>query len=64
MLAIRKYVSQFENRIDASMERFVFRHRVLGFAMIFIGMPLFALAAACLCTMCVALPFAAAFGWM
>ncbi len=64
MLAIRNYVSRFENRIDASMERFVFRHRVLGFVMIFIGMPLFALAAVCLCTVCVTLPFAAAFGWL
>ena len=64
MLAIRKCVSRFENRIDASMERFVFHHRVLGFVVIFIGMPLFALEAVCLCTMCVALPFAAAFGWM
>ena len=64
MVAIKQRVSRFENRIDVSLESFLFHHRVLGFLLIFVGMPLFALAAVCLCTMCVALPVAAVFGWM
>jgi hypothetical protein len=64
MFAIKKCVSRFENQIDTSMERFIFHHRILGFMTIFIGMPLLALAAVCLCTMCIMLLFAAVLDWM
>lgn len=36
MLTVIKRVSRFEQQMDASMERFMFRHRVWGFCMMFI----------------------------
>lgn len=49
---------------DASMERFMFRHRVWGFCMMFIAMPIITLAAVCTCTMMVVLPMALVCGWI
>lgn len=40
MFTLIKSVSRFENHIDASIEKFIFHHKFLGFLMIFIGMPL------------------------
>ena len=49
MFTFFKRVSRFENRIDTSLEKFVFHHQFLGFFMIFVGMPLVTLAAVCEC---------------
>ena len=57
-------VSRAERQLDASMERFVFRHRVWGFLMIAIGMPAAALAAVCAGTAVIALPIALVCGWV
>lgn len=62
MSAFIKRVSRFENRMDASMERFIFHHKLLGLLLIFIGMPLITLAAVCVCTMLIVLPIALLFG--
>ncbi len=62
MSAFIKRVSRFENRMDASMERFIFHHKLLGLLLIFIGMPLMTLAAVCVCTMLIVLPIALLFG--
>ncbi len=64
MFAFIKRVSRFENRIDASMEKFIFHHKILGLFMIFIGMPLVTLAAVFVCTTIIALPIAFLFGWI
>ncbi len=64
MFALMKRVSRIENRIDASIEKFVFRHRVLGFLLIFIGTPLATLAAVCAGTALITLPLALIFGWV
>ena len=58
MSELKKRLSRFENRMDTAMERFVFHHRVLGYLMIFIGMPAATLAAVCACTALVAVPIA------
>ena len=58
MFGFIKRVSRFENHIDALIERFVFHHKVLGFLMIFVGMPLVTLAAVCVCTTIITLPMA------
>lgn len=62
MSAFIKRVSRFENRMDASMERFIFHHKLLGLLLIFIGMPLITLAAVFVCTMLIVLPIALLFG--
>lgn len=64
MFTLIKRVSRFENRIDTSLEKFVFHHQFLGFFMIFVGMPLVTLAAVCICTAMIALPIAFLFGWI
>ena len=62
MSAFIKRVSRFENRMDASMERFIFHHKLLGLLLIFIGMPLITLAAVFVCTMLIVLPIGLLFG--
>lgn len=64
MFAWIKRISRLQNQMDASMEKFMFRHKIFGFFMIFVGMPLVTLVAVCLCTTIIALPIALAFGWM
>lgn len=64
MFTFIKRVSRFENRIDTSIEKFVFHHQFLGFFMIFVGMPLVTLAAVCVCTTILALPIAFLLGWI
>lgn len=64
MFTFIKRVSRFENRIDTSLEKFVFHHQFLGFFMIFVGMPLVTLAAVCVCTTILALLIAFLFGWI
>ena len=63
MFAFMKRVSHFEHQFDASMEKFIFHHKFLGFLIIFVGMPLATLAAVCACTAVLALPLAFVFGW-
>lgn len=64
MFAFMKRVSRFEKQMDASMERFLFHHRIWGFFIVFIGMPMITLAAVCACTTIIALPFALMCGWI
>ena len=64
MLTLLKRVSHFEKKMDASMERFMFHHRVWGFLKMFIGMPIFTLAAVCACTTIVIFPMALVCGWL
>lgn len=64
MFALIKRVSRIENRIDVSIEKFVFRHRALGFLLIFIGTPMATLAAVCIGTAVITLPLALILGWI
>lgn len=59
-----KHVSRLENRMDDSIEKFVFHHQFLGFCMVFIGIPFVILAAVCVCTAVIVLPMAFLFGWI
>lgn len=63
MFEIKKRMSRFENHVDSLIAAFVFRHRILGLFLIFVGMPLFTLAAVCSCTAILAMPLALLFGW-
>lgn len=64
MFALINRVSHFEKHIDASIEKFIFHHKFLGFLMIFIGMPLITLAAVCVCATIVMVSVACLFGWL
>lgn len=64
MFTIIKRASRFENHIDASMEKFMFHHKFLGFLLIFVGMPVVTLAAVCVCTIMITLPIAFMLGWV
>lgn len=63
MFGIKRRVSRFENHVDSAIAVFVSRHKVLGLFLIFVGMPLFTLAAVCSCTAILAIPLALLFGW-
>ncbi|MCI7472849.1 MAG: hypothetical protein MSB10_04110 [Clostridiales bacterium] len=64
MFVWKKRMSHMETHVDAVLERFLFRHKVLGVLMMFIGMPLFTLAAVCVSTAAIVLPMAMALGWI
>ena len=63
MFPWKKRMSYIEKQVDASMERFIFQHKVLGMLMIFVGMPVLTLAAVCACTTVIIVPVAIALGW-
>ena len=48
MPALKERLIHWGEQFDASMERYIFHHRFLGFLMVFIGMPLVTLAAVCI----------------
>lgn len=64
MFSRKKRGSRLGKRFDAAMERFIFHHQVLGFLVMFVGLPLLTLAAVCICTTVLVLPVALAMGWM
>lgn len=64
MFTWKKRMARIGKHFDTSVEKFLFHHQVLGFLMMFIGMPLITLAAVCACTTVLVLPMALAFGWM
>ena len=60
MIALKKKLVHFEDRMDAGLEHFVNRHHIWGYIVIFGGMPLATLAMVGLCTIVLALPL----GWL
>lgn len=63
MVTWKTRIAQLEQRIDATMERLIFRHKVLGFLVVFVGMPLVTLVAVCACTTAIVFPLAMVLGW-
>lgn len=63
MFTLIQHVSRFENQMDTRMEKFIIHHQFWGLFLIFIGFPLVALAAVCVCTTIAALIMAFLFGW-
>lgn len=57
-----KSVKKYEVRFDLKAERFIWRHPLLGFLFIFIGMPVIVLACVSVSTMLIAFPVAWIFG--
>ena len=64
MFTFIKRISCCESRMDARIENFLLRHQGFKLFLIYIGLPLFTLAAVCVCTTAVALSMAFLFGWM
>lgn len=62
--AILKSIHKFEDRFDSQAERFVFHHPCLAFAAMFIGVPVFVLAAVTISTVVLTLPVALLCGWL
>jgi hypothetical protein len=60
MIALKQKLVHFEDRMDTGLEHFVNRHHILGYLIIFGGMPLFTLAMVGFCTIVLALPL----GWL
>lgn len=63
MRDILKCIHRCESKFDEKAARFVYRHPLLGFLAVFVGMPIFVLVAVCVCAAIVALPMAWLFGW-
>lgn len=64
MTALLKSIRKFEDKFDRRAERFAYRHPYLAFFAMFIGMPIFILAAVAFCTTVITLPLALIFGWL
>ena len=56
MSTLLKQLSRLEIRADTEIERFLFHHRLMGFLMIFIGIPMITLLAVCLFTAVITVP--------
>ncbi len=63
MFTLLKRLSRFEIRVDTEIERFLFHHRLMGFLMIFIGIPMITLLAVCLFAAVIAFPLSLLFSW-
>lgn len=64
MVALVQPVSRFEKQMDTRFEKFIIHHPFWGLFLIFIGLPLTALAVVGLCATIAALAMAFMFGWI
>lgn len=62
-MSIARTIRKYERRFDAKAEIFIWRHPLLGFFLIFVGMPLFVLFCVCVSTVVIAFPMAWLLGW-
>lgn len=63
-MRIAKTIRIYEHRFDVKVGNFISRHPLLGFLLIFVGMPLFILLCVCVSTVVIAFPMAWLFGWL
>ena len=63
-MCITKSIRKFEYKFDLKAEQFIWHHPLLGFFLLFIGMPLFILLGVCISTVVIAFPMAWLFGWL
>ena len=50
MMTWKTRLLHFERMCDGLVEHFLLQHKILGFLLIFIGMPLVTLSAVCICS--------------
>ena len=61
MMTWKTRLLHFERMCDGLV---LLQHKILGFLLIFIGMPLVTLSAVCICSTVLVLPLALAFGYL
>lgn len=61
---IAKTIQKYEHTFDIKAENFIWHHPLLGFFLIFVGMPLLVLLCVCVSTVVIAFPMAWLFGWL
>lgn len=61
-MSISKTIRKMEYSFDKKAQQFVLRHPLIGFAVVFAGMPILMLMLVCLGTMAIAFPVAWMFG--
>lgn len=63
-MRILKSIQKFEQEFDIKAAKFIWRHPILGFLSIFVGMPVFVLVCVCISTVLITVPMAWFFGWL
>ena len=63
-MSITKSIRKFEREFDLRAERFLWKHPLLGFLSIFVGMPIFVLICVCVSTTVIVLPIAWFLGFL
>lgn len=63
-MSIIKTIRKYEHTFDVEAEKFIWHHPLMGFFLIFVGMPLFVLLGVCISTVVIAFPMAWLFGWL
>ncbi|HBA47597.1 MAG TPA: hypothetical protein DCZ91_07315 [Lachnospiraceae bacterium] len=61
-MRILKSIQKFEYEFDIKAERFLWKHPLLGFLSIFVGMPVLVLVCVCISTVLITVPMAWLFG--
>ena len=62
MMHMMGRIHKIERKFNAKAERLAYRHPVWSFLMVFVGMPVFVLAAVCIGTVLIVFPTACLFG--
>ena len=63
-MGIAKSIRRFEREFDLRAERFLWKHPLLGFLFIFVGMPILILICVCISTTIIALLIAWLLGFL
>lgn len=63
-MSIAKNIRKYEHKLDVKAENFIWHHPLLGFFLIFVGMPLLVLLCVCISTVVIAFPTAWVLGWL
>lgn len=61
-MSILQTIRKYEQEFDLRAKRFLWKHPILGFLSIFVGMPIFVLFCVCVSTTVITLPIAWLFG--
>lgn len=63
-MRIARTIRKYERKFDLKTENFIWHHPLLGFFLIFVGIPLLVLLCVCVSTVMIAFPMAWLFGWL
>ncbi len=64
MTHMARAVHNLENKFDKASVRLCQKHPYIFFLSVFIGAPLFVLAAVCVCTLTIIIPISLIMGWV